>query len=401
MAYVATYLGEHMNSLNIGIVCPYGWDTPGGVQIHISELATWLIGKGHKVSVLAPVTDESAIDKPWLTSAGRPVPIPFNGAVARVLFGPLASSRVKQWIASNDFDLLHLHEPAIPSISLLAGWAAEGPMVATFHAATNKQKTLNAIGTMLDPFIERITAKIAVSESARQTLKDRFHTEAVVIPNGIESEKFTKVGPKEEWNSPNTIGFLGRFEESRKGLDILLGSLGKIFSQVPNANLLIAGPGDPTGIIKKLRPEFSRRVKFLGRLSEEEKVQFFKSISLYVAPNTGGESFGIILAEAMTCATPILASDLPAFRALLDDGECGALFKSEDSESLASKVIEILNDEPIRNHLSEAGFEKAKSFDWETVGEQILSIYDLALTGNTKVKLNSEGRIWNRVRAND
>jgi len=390
-----------MKSLSIGIVCPYGWDTPGGVQIHISELAEWLINKGHKVSVLAPVTDESAIDKPWLTSAGRPVPIPFNGAVARVLFGPLASSRVKQWIASNDFDLLHLHEPAIPSISLLAGWAAEGPIVATFHAATNRQKTLNAIGTMLDPFIERITAKIAVSESARETLKDRFHTEAVVIPNGIESEKFTKFGSKSEWSAPNTIGFLGRFEESRKGLDVLLGALGRIFSEIPSATLLVAGPGDSSSIIKKLKPEFAKRVKFLGRLSEEEKVEFFKSISLYVAPNTGGESFGIILAEAMTCGTPILASDLPAFRTLLDSGSCGGLFESENSESLALKAIDILKNDSLRNEISRLGFEKAKSFDWETVGEQILSVYDLALTGNSKIKLNSEGRIWNRVRTND
>ena len=164
---------------------------------------------------------------------------------------------------------------------------------------------------------------------------------------------------------------------------------------------MVAGPGDSSSVIKKLKPEFAKRIKFLGRLSEEEKVEFFKSISLYVAPNTGGESFGIILAEAMTCGTPILASDLPAFRTLLDSGSCGGLFKSENSESLAVKAIDILKNDSLRNEISRLGFEKAKSFDWETVGEQILSVYDLALTGNSKIKLNSEGRIWNRVRTND
>ncbi len=390
-----------MNKLKIGIVCPYGWDTPGGVQIHITELANWLIANGHGVSVLAPVSDESSMTEPWLTSAGRPVPIPFNGAVARVLFGPLASSRVKQWISSNDFDLLHLHEPAIPSISLLAGWAAEGPIVATFHAATNRQKALNAIGTMLDPFIERISAKIAVSESARQTLKDRFHTEAVVIPNGIEGSKFLGICANPKWQKPNTLGFLGRFEESRKGLEVLLAAMPAILKRIPDAQLLIAGPGDSESLSKKIKPELLRHITFLGRLSEEEKVSFFKSISLYIAPNTGGESFGIILAEAMTCATPLLASDLPAFKALLSDGECGAIFTSEDSNDLADKACNILQDSSAREGMAQAAFEKAKSFDWQTVGNQILSVYELAITGNPKIKLNSEGRIWNRVRTND
>mgnify|MGYP003348501030 FL=1 len=158
----------------IGIVCPYGWDTPGGVQIHIKELADWLRKRGHEVSVLAPVTDEENIKEPYVISAGRPVPIPFNGSVARVLFGPLASSRVKQWIENGNFDLIHIHEPAIPSIGLLAGWASEGAIVATFHASTAKFGAFNVLITPLDPLIERISGKIAVSEIARETLKEKI-----------------------------------------------------------------------------------------------------------------------------------------------------------------------------------------------------------------------------------
>jgi phosphatidylinositol alpha-mannosyltransferase len=390
-----------MRNLKIGIVCPYGWDTPGGVQIHIKELTQWLISKGHEVSVLAPVTDEGANIEPWVVSAGRPISIPYNGAVAKVIFGPLASSRVKQWISNGDFDLLHLHEPAIPSLSLLAGWAGDGPMVATFHAAANPQKVANAIGTMLDPLIERITAKIAVSEIARETLKDRFNTEAVVIPNGIDTSKFEGIGIRSEWAMPNTLGFIGRFDEPRKGLAVLLEAIPKIVSQIPNLRILVAGPGNPQDFNKLVPQELRERITFLGRISEIEKAQFFKSISLYIAPNTGSESFGIILAEAMAAKTPIVASNLPAFVKLLDDGNSGAIFKSEDSEHLAETVLRLLNNKAMREEIAIAGLEKAKSFDWNTVGDQILSIYEIALAGNSKVTLASENRFWNRLRSND
>ncbi len=390
-----------MAKLRIGMVCPYGWDTPGGVQIHIKELAEWLISKGHEVSVLAPVTDEDGSIEPWVVSAGRPISIPYNGAIAKVIFGPLASSRVKQWIANGNFDLLHLHEPAIPSLSLLAGWAGDGPMVATFHAATNSQKIANAIGTMLDPLIERITAKIAVSEIARETLKDRFSTEAVVIPNGIDTSKFDGIGPRAEWALPNTIGFIGRFDEPRKGLSVLLAAIPEIVTQVSNLRILVAGPGDSEDFSKQVPSQLRNRITFLGRISELEKAQFFKSISLYIAPNTGGESFGIILAEAMAARTPIVASNLPAFAKLLDEGKSGELFTSESSNALASAVLHLLGNDDARKQIADAGFEKAKIFDWDTVGNQISSVYEMALVGNSKVSLASENRFWNRLRSND
>ena len=390
-----------MRKLKIGIVCPYGWDTPGGVQIHIKELTQWLIAKGHEVSVLAPVTTEDENIEPWVVSAGRPISIPYNGAVAKVIFGPLASSRVKQWISAGEFDLLHLHEPAIPSLSLLAGWAGDGPMVATFHAAANSRKVANAIGTMLDPLIERITAKIAVSETARDTLKDRFQTEAVVIPNGIDTSKFNGIGIRAEWALPNTIGFIGRFDEPRKGLSVLLEAIPKIVNEIPNLRILIAGPGDSADFSKQVPLQIRDRVTFLGRISELEKVQFFKSISLYIAPNTGGESFGIILAEAMAARSAIVASDLPAFKSLLEGGKSGEIFSSQDSSALAQAVIALLKDEKRRDQLAEAGLARSQIFDWNTVGEQILSVYEMSLVGNTKVNLASENRFWNRLRSND
>ena len=176
-------------SLKIGIVCPYSWDTPGGVQNHVRDLAEYLIAAGHHVSVLAPVINEEKLPD-YVVNAGKPISIPYNGAVARILFGPVAFARVRQWIANGDFDLLHLHEPAIPSISLLACWAADGPMVGTFHAAAKRQKIIFAIGPILEPAIEKLSARIAVSEAARFTLTDHLDTDAVVIPNGIYASRY-------------------------------------------------------------------------------------------------------------------------------------------------------------------------------------------------------------------
>lgn len=385
--------------LKIGIVCPYGWDTPGGVQNHVRDLAEFLIKAGHEVSVLAPAIDETKLP-PYVVNAGKPIAIPYNGAVARVLFGPIAFARVRQWISTGDFDILHLHEPAIPSISLLACWAAEGPMVGTFHAAAKHQKVIYAIGPILEPAMEKLSARIAVSEAARLTLTNHLDTDAVVIPNGIYAKRFLNGAKRENW-SVNTLGFIGRFEEPRKGLQILLDALPIIARFAPDVRVLVAGPGDSQEIEESIDPQLRRRFEFLGRISEEEKADFMASIAIYVAPNTGGESFGIILAEALAGGACVVASDIPAFDSLLGSGEFGALFTSEDSTDLAKVVIDLLRDTHKREELSKKGRQHAQIFDWEVVAEQIFSIYEMAMVGGDKITLASENRPWNRLLSRD
>jgi phosphatidylinositol alpha-mannosyltransferase len=385
-----------MKKYKIGMVCPYGWDSPGGVQTHIRELTKHLQDEGHQVSVFAPVSDEDRVNEDWLVNAGKPISIPVNGSVARVLFGPIASSRVKQWITQGDFDLLHLHEPAIPSLSLLACSAATGPMVGTFHVSSPKQKAIYAIGPILEPIVEKLTARIAVSESARQTLKDHFDTDAVVIPNGIESSQYASAQPTIHWRNPHTLGFIGRFEEPRKGLQILLDALPIIARFIPDVRLLIAGPGDGDELIKKLDIGLRNRIVFLGFLTEQEKASFLKSITVYVAPNTGGESFGIILTEALSAGTPVVASDIPAFQAVLEKGDAGLLFKNGDSPDLAKVLIGLLRDEQLQQNLSSKGKLSSQKYDWQVVADQILSVYEMAMAGNKKVGLISDSRFWNR-----
>ncbi len=381
-------------SLKIGIVCPYSWDTPGGVQNHIRDLAEFLIAAGHDVSVLAPAIDENKLPD-YVVNAGKPISIPYNGAVARVLFGPVAFARVRQWISQGDFDLLHLHEPAIPSISLLACWAADGPMVGTFHAAAKRQKIIFAIGPILEPAIEKLSARIAVSEAARLTLTDHLDTDAVIIPNGIYANRYTEGKRIEKW-SGNTIGFIGRFEEPRKGLSVLVDALPVISRFAPDVKVLVAGPGDPADVIENIDPQMRQRFEFLGKISEDEKADFMSSVAVYVAPNTGGESFGIILAEALAGGACVVASDIPAFDDLLGQGEFGALFESESSTELAKVVIDLLRDESKRKELSSRGKERAKLFDWTVVAQQIYSVYEMSIVGSQKVRLASDTRPWNR-----
>ena len=381
-------------SLNIGIVCPYGWDAPGGVQAHIADLRSYLVEKGHKVSVLAPTADEDSLPD-WVVSAGKPLSIPYNGAVARVLFGPIAFAKVKQWISENEFDLLHLHEPAIPSISLLACWAAEGPMVGTFHASAKKQKASFAIVPILEPVIEKLSARIAVSEAARETLMAHLETDAVVIPNGIYAQRMVgKIRP--EW-SGETLGFMGRFNEPRKGLKVLIDALPIISRFMPDVRVLVAGPGNPDEFLNEIDPQLRSRIQFLGKLSEEEKADFMSSVGAYVGPNTGGESFGIILAEALAGGAAVVASDIPAFTAVLENGKYGKLFKSEDSTDLAKVIIDLLRDRDSRDAMANSGQAYAQKFDWDVVAENIFEVYEMAIVGNGKVGLVADNRPWNRM----
>ena len=378
----------------IGIVCPYGWDTPGGVQSHVRDLAEYLIREGHFVSVLAPAIDDENLPS-YVTSAGRPISIPYNGAVARVLFGPIAFSRVRHWISQGDFDVLHLHEPAIPSISLLACWAAEGPLVGTFHAAAKRQKVTFAVAPFLEPVIEKLNARIAVSEAARETLTEHLDTDAIVVPNGIYASLYRDGKLDERWTG-NTLGFIGRFEEPRKGLSVLTQALPAIIAEFPDVKIFVAGPGESSDTLKDIQPSLRSRFTFMGRISEQEKANFLASVGLYIAPNTGGESFGIILAEALAAGASVVASDITAFDSLLGHGDYGTLFQSENPDDLATKVIELLKDSERRRAIANRGKIYAQSFDWDVVADKIYDVYQMAMVGGTGVTLASENRAWNK-----
>ncbi len=350
--------------MRVGIVCPYTWDVPGGVQAHVRDLGLALRGLGHAVEVIAPAEDEDTLPD-WVTSVGRAVPVPYNGSVARLSFGPVSATRVRRWLRAGEFDVLHIHEPMAPSVSLLSLWAARGPVVATFHASVERSRALLAAQPMLEPALEKIHARIAVSPAARRYVVEHLGGSCVLIPNGVDVARFSSAVPLDGWPRPGgTVGFLGRIDEPRKGLSVLVDAV----SRLPGVSLLVAGPGD----LDDVPPN----VTLLGKVSEEDKARFFKSVDVYVAPNTGGESFGIVLIEAMAAGAPIVASDLDAFRRVLEDGDAGELVPPEDPAALAAALSSLLADPARRRAVAKRASAVVRRYDWPAIADAIVGVYE-------------------------
>jgi len=354
------------------------------VQLHVRDLAEYLLQQGHHVSVLAPADDDTPLP-PYVVGAGKAVPVPYNGSVARLLFGPVTAARVGRWIEQGRFDVVHVHEPVSPSLSMLAMWACEGPLVATFHTSTVRSRVLHAARPLLVSGLEKIAGRIAVSQEARQTVRTHIGGDAVVIPNGVFVDSFARATPRPEWQGSAerpTLAFLGRIEEPRKGMPVLLGALPRMLDAKPGLRVLVAGPGDRREVLEHVDARSAAALEFLGAVSDEDKARLLSSCDLYVAPNTGGESFGIILIEAMSSGAPVLASDLRAFEAVLDGGRTGALFRNSDETNLADRALEILDDPSRRRHLSQVGSARAREFDWSRVAAQIESVYETVIAAN-------------------
>ncbi len=366
--------------MRVGLACPYTWDVPGGVQAHIRDLAETLISLGHEVSVITPADDEASLP-PYAVHAGKALAVPYNGSVARLLVGPVSGARVRRWMRENDFDVLHVHEPTAPSISLLAVLLAKVPVVATFHTSNPRSKILSALQNPVQIALEKIQARIAVSEAARRTIVEHLGVDGVLIPNGVDVPAFAGAEPLAGWRRDGTtVGFLGRIDEPRKGLAVLLDALPRLVESVPDARVLVAGPGGVAETRESIPPGLRSRVEFLGLVSEEVKPRVFRSVDVYCAPNTGQESFGIILLEAMAADTPVLASDIEAFRRVLDDGRAGRLFPTGDAPALADALADLLRDPEQRQALTERGRSVVRAYDWPVVAQAVVQVYE-AVTG--------------------
>jgi phosphatidylinositol alpha-mannosyltransferase len=361
--------------VRIGLVCPYSLDVPGGVQNHVSGLAETLIGLGHEVSVLAPTESDDL--PPYVVPAGRTVAVPYNGSVARMSFGPVVAGRVRRWLRDGGFDVLHLHEPATPSLSLLALWAADGPVVATYHSSHERSRALSASAAILRPSLEKISARIAVSEDARDTQVSHVGGEHVVIPNGLDVGRLASASPRPEWRGEDgTLAFVGRLGEPRKGFALLAAAFGQVAAGRPGLRLLVVGGGD-VDEARGLLPAAARpQVTFLGPVPDDDKAAALRTADVYVAPHTGGESFGIVLAEAMAAEAAVVASDLPAFARVLDGGRLGVLFPNGDAAALAREVGALLDDDARRAELVGAAGRAVWRYDWSRVTDEVERVYE-------------------------
>jgi phosphatidylinositol alpha-mannosyltransferase len=291
----------------------------------------------------------------------------------------VSAARVRRWLREGRFDVVHVHEPASPSLSLLVCMIAKGPIVATFHAATTRSKWLAAVGPMARPWLERISGRIAVSDFARRVQVEHLGGDAVIIPNGVHVAAFAE-GPSlpgftRGVDGP-TIGFLGRFDEPRKGLPVLLEALRTVVRRHPGARLLIAGRGDADEVREQIGADLRAHVALLGELSEKDKGAFLRSVDVYCAPNLLGESFGVVLIEALAAGAPIVASDLDAFARVLEDGAAGVLVRRGDPVALAEALCELLAGPARRAELSAIGARVAAGYDWDVLARRILAVYD-------------------------
>jgi len=353
------------------------------VQAHVRDLAETLITLGHDVSVLAPGEEDAPGLPSYVVAAGKAMPIPYNGSVARLQFGVVSAARVRRWLRDGNFDVVHVHEPAIPSLSLLTCMLSDAPLVATFHAATVKSRFLAMFDSVLQPFVEKVSGRIAVSHAARKMIVEHLGADAVVIPNGVSVASYANAEPLPGYpRDPalgGTIGFIGRYDEPRKGMKILLAALEKLVTTRPGLQLVIAGRGEEADFREELPASLRDSVVMLGMVSEQRKASLLRSVDVYVAPNTGGESFGIILLEAMSARTPIVARDLDAFRRVLDDGRAGVLFSNRDAEGLATALDRVLSDEALRGQLTLASVDVVRPYDWTVVAAQILRVYEISI----------------------
>ncbi|WP_084073144.1 glycosyltransferase family 4 protein [Demequina sp. NBRC 110052] len=363
--------------MRIGIVCPYSLDRPGGVQLHVTDLAEALMERGHYVSVLAPSAPNTPVPG-YVYSTGRSIPVPYNGSTARLSFGLITAVRVRRWLREGRFDVVHIHEPGAPSISVIAMWARLGPTVATFHTSNDDSALMRIGKPFIKPGYEELDARIAVSPSAARTISEHLRVEAThIIPNGVDTSTFVAAVPRDHWRGTEgapTIGILGRMDEPRKGLETFLESMPAVRRSHPGARFLVAGRYSERTAEKVRRAG----AEHIGALDEADKERFMSSLDVYVAPNSGGESFGIVLVEAMAAGAAVVASDLVAFRdvSATPDGDLATrLFPVGDAEGLASTLTALLDDPSARRELAARGQRHAGTFDWLQVAPRVEETY--------------------------
>jgi phosphatidylinositol alpha-mannosyltransferase len=352
--------------MKVLMVSPYSWDVPGGVNRHVEGLSRALEKRGHQVHIMAPdgVRGEGYIP------AGRSIPIPFNRSVARVAVGPRALAAVLS-AASSVYDLAHLHEPLVPGPSLFSLILLRCPLVATFHAAREEGSRAYALGRgVFQRLLGRLRARIAVSPAALAFVSKYFPGEYRLIPNGVDRGRFFPLG-EDLGEGPALPGvglvylFVGR-NEPRKGLPVALEAFRRLRPRRPWDRLLVAGTAG-------LSPEPG--VVTLGVVEESKLADVYRSAHVLLAPALGGESFGMVLLEAMACGTPVIASDIPGYRYVLEGGRGGVLVPPGDADALAEAMLKLAEDPARRKALSEEALRRAAEFSWDRVALRVEEVY--------------------------
>jgi phosphatidyl-myo-inositol alpha-mannosyltransferase len=363
-------------------VCPYSWDAPGGVQVHVRQLARHLAGRGHEVMVLTP--GENPPDDAHVRLVGRPLRIRFNGSVVPLCYTRRSAHVVRQALEQFAPDLVHVHDPLSPSTSRFAAKFSQAPIVATFHSYFGHigahAKIYDLAVPLLRPIWRRITRRVAVSEAAASCVSSRMAEggdHVYIVPNGADIAPLETACPADLPPGRKML-FVGRLHR-RKGFAVAVRAFAELAPKIPDLLLIVAGDGDERNAVDALAPDVRRRVHMLGAVPHEQVPSYFRASDLYIGPATGQESFGIVLVEAMAAGLPVVASDIPGYREVARPGRDGLLVPPGDATALANAVQRVLEQPALARRLSEAGRRRAVEFSWERVMARLETIYDEAL----------------------
>jgi phosphatidylinositol alpha-mannosyltransferase len=361
--------------MRVALVCPYAWDRFGGVQTHVRSLSDALRRRGHEVRVFAPASlgREQPAER-GVTIVGGALGIPINGSVAALSFGPGAATRVRRALDSFAPDVLHLHEPLIPSLSFLALVSCEVPAVGTFHASAEASVGYLAFKPVLELAAKRLSVRTAVSDAARELISRYFPGDYVLTPNGVDVARYASAEPA-DLGGGRTILFFSRLER-RKGLEVLIHAVRRL-EDLGDVRLVVGGSGPEEHYCRRLATRLGVRAKWLGRLPDVYVPSLYKAADVYCAPALGGESFGIVLVEAMAAGAPVVCSDLDGFRAVA--AGAAELVPAGDPEALAAGLRRVVCDDARRAGMSKRGARLAGMFDWPRLVVNVESLYEKAL----------------------
>jgi phosphatidylinositol alpha-mannosyltransferase len=363
--------------LKIAIACAYDFASRGGVQTHIRELAHQFRAWGHDVRIVAPCSDPSKVTDEGFIPMGRPFPLPSRGSTGRISISIWLRPKIKRMLDEQQFDVIHMHEPFASYVCVGMLSQSNAVNIATFHSFPGSRLYKAGGSRIAQPYFKRLHGQIAVSQPAKQYISGIFKADYELIPNGVQIDQYkNQVTPFSHLqNGMINLLFLGR-SDKRKGLKYLLLAYSKLKWDWPNLRLIVVGPGNPNPECQRIIAERSLKdVEFVGAVSDEDKARYFKTADLYCSPATGGESFGIVLVEAMAAGLPVVASDIPGYATVVRDEVEALMFPPKDIGALADSIARVLKDHDLKKRLTANGLRRAEEFRWERVARRVMDYY--------------------------
>jgi phosphatidylinositol alpha-mannosyltransferase len=366
--------------MKIGLVTPYIYPLPGGVNGHVRYLYEGLIERGHDVRIISSTHGLQRAGEGDVIRLGRGFSVPTNGSVGTLTVSPRYLSQIRALLERERFDVLHFHEPFVPLLSLFLLRESRSVNVATFHAYAGWSTSYEFGRRFLGGYARRLHGRIAVSAAARHFIDRYFPGDYKLIPNGVDLTRYEGIEPIERWRDGTAnVLFVGRFEQ-RKGLLVLLKAFRVLRRAGHDCRLIVVGSGPQEREVRRyIATRGLKGVELLGRVSDAEKARLFATADVFVSPATGQESFGIVLLEAMAAGTPIVCSDIHGYKGVVRRGEQALLVPPRDHHALVGAISRLLDDPALRVAMGASGRERAQQFSWPSITAKVDDYYGFVI----------------------